>query len=156
MVRETALGTAASLLAARLNADLSDGAEPRLPCACGADARRSGRRSKTVTTALGPLTLERAWYHCGACGSGFGPRDRALRVEGRSLSPGALRMVGVTAAAITVALRERLEHERHRRGIEARTRELRAIAERCAKLMGPDSTAIDHGELLYDDLGLPK
>ncbi len=59
-------------------------------------------------------------------------------------------------AAITVALRERLEHERHRRGIEARTRELRAIAERCAKLMGPDSTAIDHGELLSDDLGLPK
>lgn len=59
-------------------------------------------------------------------------------------------------AAITVALRERLEHERRRRGLEARARELRAIAERCAKLMGPESAAIDHGELLYDDLGLPK
>ena len=47
MVRETALGTVASLLAARLNADLSDGEEPHLPCACGADARRSGRRDKT-------------------------------------------------------------------------------------------------------------
>ena len=101
MVRETALGTAASLLAARLNADHSDGEEPRLPCACGADARRSGRRSKTFTTALGPLTLERAWYHCDACGSGFSPRDRALRVEGRSLSPGALRMVGITAAELS-------------------------------------------------------
>ena len=101
MVRETALGTAASLLAARLNADLSDGEEPHLPCACGADARRSGRRDKTVTTALGPLVLERAWYHCDACGSGFSPRDRALGVEGRSLSPGALRMVGVTAAELS-------------------------------------------------------
>ena len=39
-------------------------------------------------------------------------------------------------AAITVALRERLKHERRRRGIEARARELRAIAERCAKFMG--------------------
>ena len=101
MIRETALGTAASLLAARLNADLSDGEEPHLPCACGADARRSGRRDKTVTTALGPLVLERAWYHCDACGSGFSPRDRALGVEGRSLSPGALRMVGVTAAELS-------------------------------------------------------
>ncbi|MXW87873.1 MAG: hypothetical protein F4103_03145 [Boseongicola sp. SB0673_bin_14] len=64
MVRETALGTAASLLAARLNADLSDGEESQLPCACGADARRSGRRRKTFVTALGPLTLERARYHC--------------------------------------------------------------------------------------------
>ncbi len=54
-------------------------------------------------------------------------------------------------AAITVALRER-----RRRGIEARTRELRAIADRCAKLMGPGSAAFEHGELLYDDWGLPK
>ena len=101
MVRETALGTAASLLAARLNADLSDGEEPQLPCACGADARRSGRRRKTFVTALGPLALERAWYHCEACGGGFSPRDRALRVEGGSLSPGALRMVGITAAELS-------------------------------------------------------
>ncbi len=59
-------------------------------------------------------------------------------------------------AAITVALRERLEHVRRLRGLEARAQELRAIAERCAKLMGPESAGIDHGELLYDDLGLPK
>ena len=39
--------------------------------------------------------------------------------------------------AITVALRERLERERRRRGLETRARDLRAIAERCAKLMGP-------------------
>lgn len=59
-------------------------------------------------------------------------------------------------AAITVALRERLEHARRRRGMETRTQELRAIAERCAKLMGPESAGIDHGELLYGDLGLPE
>ncbi|MCY4165739.1 MAG: type II toxin-antitoxin system VapB family antitoxin [Gammaproteobacteria bacterium] len=58
--------------------------------------------------------------------------------------------------AITVALRERIERERRRRGLEVRARELRGIAERCAKLMGPESAAMEHGELLYDDQGLPK
>ena len=58
--------------------------------------------------------------------------------------------------AITVALRERLEREQRRRRIETRARELRAIAERCAKLMGPGSSAIEHGDLLYDERGLPK
>jgi len=58
--------------------------------------------------------------------------------------------------AITVALRERLQRERRRRGREARARELRAIADRCAKLMGPGPSAIEHGDLLYDDQGLPR
>lgn len=58
--------------------------------------------------------------------------------------------------AITVALRERLERERRRRGLETRARDLRAIADRCAKLMGPGPSAIEHGDLLYDEQGLPK
>lgn len=74
-----------------------------------------------------------------------------------SLASELANLTGETkTAAITVALRERLEHERRRRGMEARTRELRAIAERCAQLMGPEFAATDHGELLHDDLGLPK
>ena len=59
--------------------------------------------------------------------------------------------------AITVALRERLERERRQRGVNARLRKMRAIAERCAKLVregGP--SAVEHGELLYDERGLPK
>ena len=58
--------------------------------------------------------------------------------------------------AITVALRERLERERRRRGLETRAQDLRAIADRCAKLMGPGPSAIEHGNLLYDEQGLPK
>ena len=58
--------------------------------------------------------------------------------------------------AITVALRERLEREWRRRGLEPRARKLRAIAERCAKLMGPGPSAVEHGDLLYDEQGLPK
>ena len=58
--------------------------------------------------------------------------------------------------AITVALRERLKRERRQRGLEDRARELRAIAERCAKLMSPGPSAIEHGDFLYDERGLPK
>ena len=58
--------------------------------------------------------------------------------------------------AITVALRERLARERRQRGLETRARKLRSIAERCAKLMGPGPASIEHGDLLYDEQGLPK
>ncbi len=34
--------------------------------------------------------------------------------------------------------------------------ELRDIAERCARLMGPGPSAVEHGDLLYDEYGLPK
>lgn len=67
------------------------------------------------------------------------------------------RLTGETmTGAITVALRERLMREKRRRSAEARSRELRAIAERCAKLMGPGPSAIEHGDMLYDERGLPK
>ena len=59
--------------------------------------------------------------------------------------------------AVTVALEERLQREKHERSVEIRIREMRAISERCAKLLreaGP--SAEDHGEFLYDERGLPK
>ena len=63
-----------------------------------------------------------------------------------------IRMTG----AITIALRERLERERRERSAETRIRRLRAIRKRCARLLkagGP--SAIEHGDLLYDENGLP-
>ncbi|MCY3954996.1 MAG: type II toxin-antitoxin system VapB family antitoxin [Nitrospira sp.] len=67
------------------------------------------------------------------------------------------RLTGETmTGAITVALRERLEREKRERSAEALVREMRAIAERCAKLMGPGPSAVEIGEMLYDEQGLPK
>ena len=67
------------------------------------------------------------------------------------------RLTGETmTGAITVALRERLEREKHERSIEVRVHELRAIAERCAKLLSPGPSAVEHGDVLYDERGLPK
>ena len=57
--------------------------------------------------------------------------------------------------AITVALRERLEREKRLRDVDARVAELVAIGRRCASLLGPGPSAVEHGNMLYDDRGLP-
>ena len=67
------------------------------------------------------------------------------------------RLTGETkTGAITVALRERLERERHARGVEARMQRMRATAKRCAKLLAPGPSAEQHGDVLYDERGLPR
>ena len=58
--------------------------------------------------------------------------------------------------AITVALKERLEREKHQRGVNARLRKMRDIADRCARLVRNGGPPVDHGDLLYDERGLPK
>ena len=94
---------AARVIERGLDADTSDHRGPTIACDCGGVARYTGRRPKTFTTALGELTLSRAWYHCDACGEGTCPRDRALGVAGTSLSPAVTRMVGLAAAMVSFA-----------------------------------------------------
>ncbi len=67
------------------------------------------------------------------------------------------RLTGETkTGAITVALRERLDRERRVRGAARRLRDMRGIAEECARLLGPGPAAVDHGDMLYDERGLPR
>ena len=67
------------------------------------------------------------------------------------------RLTGETmTGAITVALRQRLERERRERSAETRLSEMRAIAERCAKLLRDGPSAVEHGDFLYDERGLSK
>lgn len=67
------------------------------------------------------------------------------------------RLTGETTnSAVAVALRERLERERARRGAAALAQELHAIGQRCAALLKPGPAAVEHGNLLYDEQGLPK
>jgi antitoxin VapB len=57
-------------------------------------------------------------------------------------------------AAVTQALRERLEAVRRRRKSETMLADIRAISAKSAALLkGPP---IDHAEMLYDEKGLPK
>ncbi len=67
------------------------------------------------------------------------------------------RLTGETTTfAVTVALRERLERERRRRDATALAQELHAIGQRCAALLAPGPSAVEHGDVLYDERGLPK
>ena len=67
------------------------------------------------------------------------------------------RLTGETmTGAITVALRERLERERRRRDAEKLARELVSIGQRCASRLGPGPSSEEHGDVLYDERGLPR
>ena len=119
----------------RINADTSDHRGPTAPCACGQPARYAGRRAKTFTSVLGALTLERAYFHCERCAAGFCPRDAALGVEGMSLSPGVLRMVGLVGA--TVSFAEGHEFLRDLAGVAVPTTHV----ERAAEALGREIAA---------------
>ena len=106
------MALAARAIAQRLNADHSDHSGPVLPCvACRKPASYSGRRVKSFTTALGEMTLERAYYHCDTCEAGFCPRDRVLGLVGTSLSPAVTRMVGLVGAMVSFAEGGELMHD---------------------------------------------
>ena len=78
--------------------------------------------------------------------------------EAHQLARELVQLTGETmTGAVTVALRERLERERRERSVDTRMRRLRTIRKRCARLLkagGP--SAIKHGDLLYDENGLPN
>ena len=126
--RRLALEVMGKAVAARLDADLSDAAGARLPCACGAQARYAGRRPRTFVTALGEMELLRAWYHCDACGRGFAPRDRELGFGDGRLSPAALRMVGRAAGEASFGRASSLLRELAGLNVDAKTVERRAEA----------------------------
>ena len=117
-------------MAQSYNADDSDHSSSTTACVCGQTARYAGRRPKTFTTLLGPLTLERAYYHCDACRTGVCPRDRALGMHATSLSPGVLRMVGLAASDFSFAAASDLLWELAAVRVETKQ------VERCAEALG--------------------
>ena len=125
--RRQALRLAAQALEQRLNADCSDHLGPQLPCHCGGLAQYHGRHEKTFASVLGPLHLERAYYHCARCQSGFCPRDRALSLESFSLTPGVLRMTASAAALVSFEESRGLLHELA--GVQISTRQVERAAE---------------------------
>lgn len=74
-------------------------AAPRVPCGNGHRAEFISYREKVIDTVLGPVTLNRGWYHCAECRHGLAPRDAELGVAGASLSPGLTAMNDKAAAA---------------------------------------------------------
>jgi hypothetical protein len=76
---------------------------PRVPCGNGHEAEFVSYRDKVIDTVLGPVTLNRAWYHCADCTHGLAPRDAELGVTAASMSPGLAAMNDQAAAAAPFA-----------------------------------------------------
>lgn len=150
-VRQQVLQLAAAAVEQRLNADTSDAPETRIRCSCGQEARFIGRRTKQVHSVLGPLRLERAYYHCSSCGHGFCPRDRHLGIENTSLSPALTRMVGTVGAM--VSFQEGSELLRELAGVAVDAKQVERTAETLGKEISEDERV--HTEAL-DSLPLPQ
>jgi hypothetical protein len=104
-MRAAPASAGAALLQAVLDQQDDGYAGPHAGCArCGGQAVYAGSRPKAVTTVLGAVTLQRAWYHCAACKRGFAPRDRQLGLlPGGTLSPGLAEMTALAGAEASFA-----------------------------------------------------
>ena len=98
VIRAGLLRLGGSMLGEVLSADRGHRG-PRVPCGNGHEAAFAGYRDKAFDTALGLVTVTRAWYHCAECGHGLAPRDAGLGVAGTSMSPGLTAMNDIAAAA---------------------------------------------------------
>ena len=127
-------------MAQRFNADDSDHSGSTTACACGRTARFAGRRPKTFITLLGPLTLQRAYYHCDDCRRGSCPRDHALSLQNTSLSPAITRLVGLTAAELSFAKASELFAALA--GVEVETRQVERTAEALGREVAADERAV--------------
>ena len=103
-------------------------------------ARYAGRRSKGFQTVLGLVSLERAYYHCAACGQGFCPRDRALGLTASMLSPGVTRMVGQAAARVSFAEGSVLLHELA--GLRVEAKHVERAAEAVGRAVADDERRV--------------
>ncbi len=148
-VRRQVLSLAARAVEQRLNQDRSDGAQPHRDCSCGHMARYAGRRAKTFHSILGPLALERAYYHCRDCGHGFCPRDQQLGLEDTCLSPAVTRMVGTVGAMVSFEEGSQLLTELA--GVAVNTKQV----ERTAEALGEAIAADEKRNIIPTDGVLP-
>lgn len=139
-VRRAVLRWAARLIQDWLNADDSDRRQGAVLGPCGHPARYVDRRRKRVQSALGELELERAYYHCPRCGTGFCPRDGMLGIEG-SLSPAVLRMIASVAAVVSFQEGSQLLEELA--GVSVETKQV----ERAAEALGSEIAAAEKQDL---------
>lgn len=76
--------------------------------------------------------------------------------EAHRLAEELAKLTGETmTAAVTTAVRERLDRVRREQGASLADR-LVAIGQDCAKRLKEPFRSTDHGDLLYDERGLPR
>jgi len=103
-IRSTVHKVGGRILELLLNADGGDYRGRTLACAHRHEYTFEEYRDKALLTAVGPVSVRRAYYYDKDCGSGYCPKDRALDIEGTSYSPGVRRMMSKVGAYQPFAL----------------------------------------------------
>jgi len=84
----------------------------------------------------------------------------SLNIKNEETHRLARELAGLTGesvtAAVTEAVRQRLERIHQERDGPSRFERLRAIARDCAAHLTMETRSVDHGELLYGEDGLPR
>ena len=156
-------GNAVAALQMKRLLERKDATLPAPVCpGCGrAMKREREKRPKTFTCRMGPVTVERSLWRCRGCGGTAVPLDEWLKLEGKSMMPGAERMAmsalaelgGRRACAMIRELsgvrisRSRLDREGRRLGREAVEFERQDVAEAS---QGPRRAVV-----LVDGTGVP-
>ncbi len=140
-MRRQVLRLAATVVAKQLANDRSDYLGPHTACPrCSGPARYAGRRCKQIVSVLGPLSIDRAYYHCAACATGYCPRDQALGVEDSSLSPAVTRMIAAVGALVSFA--EGHELLRELAGVDVSTKQVERAAEELGRQIAEDERCV--------------
>lgn len=138
---------AAKVLESHLNQTEEDFSSV-LPCSCGKEACPAGTRSKDILSVLGPLRLERRYYLCSSCHTGFFPKDRTLGVDGASVTPGVLRMVGIVGAEIS--FEKGGEFLKELAGLSVSPKQVERVAEALGGEMAEDERTVFDPEPVAD------
>ncbi len=70
------------------------------PCECGQSQRFVGYRPRTLTTLVGPVRYERAYYRCASCHAGYYAGEDALGLDGSSFTLPAQEAVSLVSAEV--------------------------------------------------------
>jgi len=98
VIREQVQRIGAGVLERHLNRHKLGDEGPSRACGCGRNQRFVQHRPKTMATLLGPVTFQRAYYHCRSCGASSVPYDERVGLGDGQVSPGLAKagtLVGV-------------------------------------------------------------
>ena len=140
MATRTAMHRAGAVVLGQLLSS-SETASPTTPCVCGHPARYHDTRPKQLTTAVGRVAFDRAYYRCPHCQQGHSPRDRELDVEATAYSPGVRRMMGMVGSETSFA------HGREQLHLLAGLEVTAKSVERQAEALGADIGAREQVEI---------
>lgn len=97
------------------------------PCGCGGQQKHSGNRPRRMTTLVGEVDLQRAYYRCEDCGETAYPLDEQLGLGSGYLSRGLQEALGELTAALPFRSATRLLDRLTGVKVSAKTAQANAI-----------------------------